>query len=151
MTENDWECLGGAPLPRDNGTAEQRDNETAKTQKKRGHRPQYPVVPSSRSPEVPSSCRPVVPKSRSPTKNSVFLSPSQPRGAVRGSLASEVVRCGASQKNTPRDSTKTYSPRGVTFGMCRRLRLITPSAITSSYLHWSSSHPLQQKPLQQLP
>ncbi|MBR2975609.1 MAG: hypothetical protein IKC57_02040 [Alistipes sp.] len=30
-------------------------------------------------------------------------------------LLSKVVRCGASQKKTPRDSTKTYSPRGLTF------------------------------------
>ena len=28
---------------------------------------------------------------------------------------SEVVRCGASQKNSPRDSTKSYSPRTITF------------------------------------
>ena len=30
-------------------------------------------------------------------------------------LLSKVVRCGTSQKKTPRDSTKTYSPRGLTF------------------------------------
>ena len=30
-------------------------------------------------------------------------------------LLSKVVRCGASQKKTPRDSTKTYSPRGLAF------------------------------------
>ena len=35
--------------------------------------------------------------------------------AVRGSLASEWCRCGASQKIVPRDSTKTYSPWHVTF------------------------------------
>ena len=28
---------------------------------------------------------------------------------------SEVVRCGASQKKSPRDSTKSYSPRTLTF------------------------------------
>ena len=33
---------------------------------------------------------------------------------VKG-LASEVVRCGASQKRVPRDSTKTYSPWYSTF------------------------------------
>ena len=35
--------------------------------------------------------------------------------AVRGSLASEWCRCGASQKRVPRDSTKTYSPWYSTF------------------------------------
>ena len=30
-------------------------------------------------------------------------------------LLSKVMRCGASQKKTPRDSTKTYSPRGLAF------------------------------------
>ena len=30
-------------------------------------------------------------------------------------FSSEVVRCGASQKNSPRDSTKSYSPRTITF------------------------------------
>ena len=35
--------------------------------------------------------------------------------AVAANLSSKAVRCGASQKKTPRDSTKTYSPRGLTF------------------------------------
>ena len=35
--------------------------------------------------------------------------------AVIPFLLSKAVRCGASQKKTPRDSTKTYSPRGLAF------------------------------------
>ena len=40
--------------------------------------------------------------------------------AVAANLLSKGVRCGLSQKKTPRDSTKTYSPRGLAFGMGRR-------------------------------
>ena len=47
-------------------------------------------------------------------------------------LASEVVRCGASQKRVPRDSTKTYSPWYSTFWDVPQIaayhaKLITPS------------------------
>ena len=42
------------------------------------------------------------------------------RLAVAANLLSKGVRCGLSQKKTPRDSTKTYSPRGLAFGMGRR-------------------------------
>ena len=40
-----------------------------------------------------------------------FYAPS----AVAANLLSKGVRCGLSQKKTPRDSTNTYSPRGLAF------------------------------------
>ena len=38
---------------------------------------------------------------------------------------SEVVRCGASKKGPPRDSTNSTARGGQLLAMCRRLRLIT--------------------------
>ena len=38
---------------------------------------------------------------------------------------SEAVRCGASQKRPPKDSTNSTAFGGLLLGMCRRLRLIT--------------------------
>ena len=38
---------------------------------------------------------------------------------------SEAVRCGASQKRPPKDSTNSTALGGLLLGMCRRLRLIT--------------------------
>jgi hypothetical protein len=43
---------------------------------------------------------------------------------TENNLMSEVVRCGASQKQPPRDSTRSTALGGCLFGMCRRLRLI---------------------------
>ena len=47
-------------------------------------------------------------------------------------LLSKVVRCGLSQKNSPRDSTLKYSPWGITIGIGRRLRLFTANYLKRS-------------------
>ena len=44
---------------------------------------------------------------------------------MRNDFLSEVVRCGASQKRSPRDSTKGTARGLLLLAMCRRLRLIT--------------------------
>ena len=51
-------------------------------------------------------------------------------------LLSEGVRLGLSQKKTPRDSTQTYSPRGLTFSDGPRMtpsdnKLVATAAITT--------------------
>ena len=44
---------------------------------------------------------------------------------MQPNLLSEAVRCGASQKRPPKDSTNSTALGGLLLGMCRRLRLIT--------------------------
>ena len=52
------------------------------------------------------------------------LMPLPPKSA-RKNFLSEVVRCGASKKGPPRDSTNSTARGGQLLAMCRRLRLIT--------------------------
>ncbi len=136
MTGNAWERLGMAGKranktagQRDRGTtrrrydetARQRDNEKTRQQDNKTTRRRDDETTRLRkmraSPAISRSLE--VPKSRKNLRRSQafpgILSHSQPCAVVRGSLASEGVRCGASQKKAPRDSTKTYSPWCFTF------------------------------------
>ena len=121
-TENDWEAR--RPLPRDDGTTGLRDDETTGPRDHGTTGPRDDETTGRRDDGTTGRRDTLKKHSRSQAFSGILrrsqafsgiLRHSQSCEAVRGSLASEWCRCGASQKRAPRDSTKTYSPWRFTF------------------------------------